>query len=156
MINIPFKTDRPKTEFWNSSNVELARDLAQKLNLWWTHITGQAHHNKVKRNDCMNNHKLILKKDWADGEFARIKDKLRMHLTRHKNDSNYIEVKDSASFCEFGVKYLEKPGPRASIEKRTFYDLKDEIIKERKDEVRIFNFDSKSIPRSLRCLESKL
>ena len=45
---------------------------------------------------------------------------------------------DSASFCEFGVKYLEHPGPRAGIEKRTFFDLKDQIIKERTEEVMLF------------------
>ena len=45
---------------------------------------------------------------------------------------------DSASFCEFGAKYLEKPGPRAGIEKRTFFDLKDEIIKERNENVMKF------------------
>ena len=50
-------------------------------------------------------------------------------------NDDYIEVLDSASFCEFGVKYLEKPGPRAAIERRTFFDLKDEVIKERKKEV---------------------
>ena len=65
-----------------------------------------------------------------------MKDKLRIHLTRHKIDHEYIEVVDSASFCEFGVKYLEKPGPRAGIEKRTFFDLKDEEIKQRSEEVR--------------------
>ena len=56
-------------------------------------------------------------------------------MTRHKVDDDYIEVLDSASFCKFGVKYLEKPGPRASIEKRTFFDLKEEMIRERKKEV---------------------
>ena len=58
-------------------------------------------------------------------------------MTRHRLDSEYIEVLDSASFCEFGAKYLEKPGPRAGIEKRTFFDLKDEIIKQRTEEVMI-------------------
>ena len=46
---------------------------------------------------------------------------------------------DSASFCEFGEKYLEKPGPRAGIEKRTFFDLKDEIIKQRTEDVMIIS-----------------
>ena len=64
-----------------------------------------------------------------------MKDKLRIHLTRHVVDEDYIEVLDSASFCEFGVKYLEKPGPRAAIERRTFFDLKDDVIKKRKEEV---------------------
>ena len=46
IINI-LKTDRPKTEFWNSANVEAARDLAKKHNLTIMHLTHQSHHGKV-------------------------------------------------------------------------------------------------------------
>ena len=58
-----------------------------------------------------------------------------MHLQRHQGGEDYIQVKDSASYVLFGEKYLEKPGDRSGIERRTFYDLDDENIKLRSQEV---------------------
>ena len=75
--------------------------------------------------------------DWADGEFSRAKDKLRMHVTRHQAGDDYVEVTDSSTFSKFGKQFLEKPGPRSGIERRTFHDLKDEDIKKRTQEVEI-------------------
>ena len=43
-----FQTDGPHSEFWNSANVEVARDLASKYQITWTHMTSQSHHGKVK------------------------------------------------------------------------------------------------------------
>ena len=45
------------------------------------------------------------------------------------------EVNSSETFCRFGRKYLERPGPRSGIERRTFYDLKTETIADRTNEV---------------------
>ena len=42
-----------------------------------------------------------------------------------------MHVGDSESFCQFGKKFLGKPGPKSGIKGRTFYDLPDDIIKER-------------------------
>ena len=42
-----YQTDRPKTEYWNSGNIELRRLLCCQYGLWWVHFTGQSHHNKV-------------------------------------------------------------------------------------------------------------
>ena len=58
-----------------------------------------------------------------------------MHLQRHLAGDDYIEVKDSASYVKFGEKFLIKPGERSGIECRTFYDLKDDDIKLRSQEV---------------------
>ena len=41
------KTDRPRTEFWNSGNIEVSQDLAAELGVTWVHMTNQAHHGKV-------------------------------------------------------------------------------------------------------------
>ena len=65
--------------------------------------------------------------DQADGEFSRVKDKLKIHLQRHQANEDYLEVTDSASYAEFGRQFLEKPGSRSGIERRTFHDLKDEV-----------------------------
>ena len=64
-----------------------------------------------------------------------MKDKYRIHVNRHIRDGDSIDVIDSCSFCEFGEKYLATPGPRANIEKRTFFDLPSEVIKQRAEEV---------------------
>ena len=56
-----------------------------------------------------------------------------MHKTRHQGGE--FEVVDSASFCEFGEKYLSIPGPRSGIGSRTFHDLQDDEIKARAEEV---------------------
>lgn len=61
-----------------------------------------------------------------------MKDKLLLHLQRCIEEE---EVSDSATFSKFGKKYMEQPGPKSGIERRTFYDLKKETIKERTDEV---------------------
>ena len=42
------QTDRPHTEFWNSGNVEVARDLSAQFAVNWIHMTSQAHHGKVR------------------------------------------------------------------------------------------------------------
>ena len=68
-----------------------------------------------------------------------MKDRYEEHLHRSDmNAENYRDVVDSASFCEFGKATLSKPGPRSGIERRTFYNLPNEIIKLRKQEVRFF------------------
>ena len=41
------KTDRPRTEFWNSGNIEVSRDLAAEPGVTWVHMTNQANHGKV-------------------------------------------------------------------------------------------------------------
>ena len=70
-----------------------------------------------------------------DGEFSRVKDKYQIHLTRHIQDDQYIEVKDSETFCDFGNLSMAKPGPKSGIEKRTFANLDGEIIQKRSREV---------------------
>ena len=56
-------------------------------------------------------------------------------MNRHNpEESDYIEVLDSATFKLFGEKHLATPGPKAGIEKRVFYDLKEETVKERIDQ----------------------
>ena len=98
----------------------LFRDLSRKYGIAITHFSEQAHHNK----------------DRADGEISRAKDKLKLHLIRQSADSDdWIEVKDSQSFCKFGEKYLAKPGPRSGIEKRLFYDLNKATVALQRDEV---------------------
>ena len=73
-------------------------------------------------------------KDWKDGEFSRVKDKLYLHLKRHSSeDDGFEEVIDSASFQRFGEKFLSKPGKQAGIEKRTFAEITKEDIEQRQD-----------------------
>ena len=62
-----------------------------------------------------------------------------MHLNRHVEDEDYLEVVDSASFTEFGKTFLATPGPKSGIEKRTFYNLTDEEIKLRAEQVKIIH-----------------
>ena len=47
----------------------------------------------------------------------------------------YVEVTDSISACEYGSQQMGVPGPTSGIKKRTFFDLKGEIVKQRKDEM---------------------
>ena len=47
MYKLHLQTDRPKTEFWNSGNVELSRDLAAEFGITVVHMTHQSHHGKV-------------------------------------------------------------------------------------------------------------
>lgn len=47
----------------------------------------------------------------------------------------YVEVTDSSSACEYGSQQMGVPGPTSGIKKRTFFDLKGEIVKQRKDEI---------------------
>ena len=71
-----------------------------------------------------------------DGEFSRVKVKLKLYLHRHSSDSHdLIEVHDSQSFCQFGEKFLSKPGSRSGIEKRAFHDLKPATVALRRNEV---------------------
>ena len=100
----------------------------------------------------------FLVKDWADGKFARIKDKLFEYLHHHSiEEDGYKEVLDSLSFSEFGANSLCQPGPRSGIERRTFNDLSSETIKERRDEV-IFQLKSYQIDiffyLGIRCSDS--
>ena len=83
---------------------------------------------------------LLSFQDWADGEFSRMKDMLALHLHRHSmEDEGYFEVQDSATFCQYAKKNMETPGPKSGIERRTFYDMKDETIKARSAEVNTKN-----------------
>ena len=67
-----------------------------------------------------------------DGEFSHYKDALTINLERHDADKeDYVEVLDSKSFVEFGEKKLAKPGPKAGIRLRKFFNLEEEKIKER-------------------------
>ena len=53
-------------------------------------------------------------------------------MDRHNPDADdHFEVVDSKTFVRFGMKYLTTPGPKSGIESRNFFDLKEEIIKER-------------------------
>ena len=82
---------------------------------------------------------ILSTKDSVDGEFSRVKDKLKLYLTRHSADAeDLLEVHDSQSFCTFGEKYLAKPGPQSGIERRTFHDLKPATVAMRRDEVHVF------------------
>ena len=50
-------------------------------------------------------------------------------MNRHNpEESGYIEVVDSSTFKLFGEKHLATPGPKAGIEKRMFFDLKEETV----------------------------
>ena len=99
-----------------------------KYGVWWIHLTGQAHHNKVCVLICLLIYPFLLQ-DAADREFAVIKNKLSIHLHRYSTDEeSYIEVLNSSSFCQFGKQFLETPGAKSGIERHTFKDLKDEDI----------------------------
>ena len=50
------------------------------------------------------------------------------------DDSDYIEVKDSKSVCQFGNKQMAVPGPTSGIKKRTFFDLQGEVVKQRRQD----------------------
>ena len=71
----------------------------------------------------------------ADGEFLRVKDRYSIHLTRHIEDENYLEVTNSETFCVFGNSTMTKPGSRSGIEKRSFSTLPSEVITARTHEV---------------------
>ena len=47
MYKLHLQTDRPKTEFWNSGNVELSRDLAAEFGITAVQITYQSCYGKV-------------------------------------------------------------------------------------------------------------
>ena len=71
-----------------------------------------------------------------DGEFSRVKTKLVQHLHQHDREAEgYYEVLDSSSLCMFGQQYLSTPGKSSGIERRTFFELEDAVIKERSAEV---------------------
>ena len=73
-----------------------------------------------------------------DGEFSRVKTKLAHHLHQHDKEADgYFEVLDSSSLCKFGQDHLSKPGEKSGIERRTFFELEDAVIKERSTEVKI-------------------
>lgn len=70
-----------------------------------------------------------------DGEFSRHKDALTIHLQRHNaEDADHIDVVNSETFVMFGEKYLSNPGPKSGIERRKFWDLKEELVNDRKSE----------------------
>ena len=76
----------------------------------------------------------ILIQDRVDGEFSRYKDCLTFHMEKHNAElPDYIEVLNSETFVKFGEKYLSKPGPKSGIEMRKFFDLKENIVKDRID-----------------------
>jgi hypothetical protein len=131
------KTDRAGNEYWNSNMVEQHRQIAIKYQVNIIHFTEQACHNK----------------DEADGEFARIKDKINQHRIRRT-----VELKDSKDVVEFGNQYLAKPGPRAKIEARKFYELSREQVKERKEtvgKVRTLTHSSSKISTQYQIIISK-
>jgi hypothetical protein len=75
---------------------------------------------------------LIGFKDKVDGEFSRHKDALTINLERRDADKeDHIEVVDSKTFVDFGKKFLSKPGPKAGIKERMFYDLDEDEVKAR-------------------------
>ena len=90
-------------------------------------MTSQAHHGKVR---VFGTQGKVLKiiQSVADGEFARVKDKYSIHLTRRQNSDVYLEVKDSTTFSQFGNENLKTPGPRANIEQRQFFHLDEEFM----------------------------
>ena len=47
---------------------------------------------------------------------------------------DFVEIKDSASVVEFCARHLSKPGSKAGIEERRFYDIKPDIFLQRKAE----------------------
>ena len=107
-----------------------------KYDVHWVHFTGQSHHNKVKYHQsslCK-----IFFQDWVDGEFSRVKTKLAQHLHQHEREvDGYYEVLDSSSLCKFGQDHLSTPGKNSGIERRTFFELEDAVIKERSTEVKL-------------------
>ena len=66
----------------------------------------------------------------ADGEFARIKAKYGIHLTRREYNETYLEIKDSTSFRQFGEENVRNMGPKSQLETRLFYHLDNAVIQE--------------------------
>ena len=59
-----------------------------------------------------------------------------MHVVRHSEDSaTYVDVKDSASFVEWGNHQMAVPGTKSKLESRTFLDMKAEQVEARKAEI---------------------
>ena len=59
-----------------------------------------------------------------------------MHLVRHpENTMGYVGVHNSESLQQFGEQQMSKPGPRANLTTRTFFDMKPEEVLSRKKEV---------------------
>ena len=48
--------------------------------------------------------------------------------------SEYIEVKDSKSVCQFRNQQMAVPGPKSGIKRRTFFDLQGEAVKQRRQD----------------------
>ena len=59
-----------------------------------------------------------------------------MHRDRHPEDEiGHIDVHNSETFQRFGEQQLSKPGPRAKLSSRKFFDMKPNEVKERKKSV---------------------
>ena len=79
---------------------------------------------------------IVIFKDFADGEFSRLKTRLMLHLKRHDEKvPGYIFVKDSESLQRFGQQQMSAPGAKAKLDTREFIDVKPEEVMERKAEV---------------------
>ena len=64
-----------------------------------------------------------------------MKSKYEIHLTRRTQNQDYLEIKDSKSFRKFVEDNMGRPGPKSDIERRLFYHLDENSIKERSEEV---------------------
>ena len=128
ITKIIHKTDRPSSQFWNSGMVHATKELASEFAIPITHITEQAMHNKVLFEKFCQKIE-FLQKDTADGEFSVIKTAIARYLKRSDSSSpDYIEIKDSASVVEFCVKHLSRPGSKAAIDERRFFDIKPDTF----------------------------
>lgn len=47
-----------------------------------------------------------------------------------------VQVEDSKSLVKYGEQHLSKPGPRSSMQKRKFSDLKPKVVETRRDTAR--------------------
>ena len=74
----------------------------------------------------------FLIKDTADGEFSVVKTAIARYLKRSNTaDPDFVEIKDSASVVKFCQMHLSKPGSKAGLDERLFYDIKPEIFLQR-------------------------
>ena len=78
----------------------------------------------------------MMYQDTADGEFSCVKTRLAMHLVRHPEEQvGFVGVLDSASFTKFGNQQMSKPGDRSRLASREFFEIKPNVVKERKEMV---------------------
>ena len=71
---------------------------------------------------CVNILHYPSKQDVSDGEFSRVKTKLKQ-VTKQSSEADFKEVLHSKAFVQFGEKHLSTPGARAGLSARMFSDL---------------------------------